>query len=129
VLYFVLTILFFGMSVTFFGQTYGQMLFGTAVSTHATCILDTTPWGRSPGAKPRILGMTAILTILILLYWPLVIRLSNLFVAAEHRNRDGALWRPIQPLSVDQLFIMGILFLVSVAASTWAGRRLSSREQ
>ncbi|HEV3027004.1 MAG TPA: hypothetical protein VG457_05485 [Planctomycetota bacterium] len=128
VLYFVLTVLLFGMSVTFFGQTTGQMLFGMAVSTHATCILDTTPWGRSPEAKHRILGMAVILTTLMFLYWPLVVRLANLFVPAEHRNGDGIRWRPIQALSVDQLVIMGILFLVSVAASTWMGRRLSSRE-
>jgi hypothetical protein len=128
VLYCLLVTLFLWMSVTFFGQTYGQMLFGVAVSTHATCLLDTTPWGRSPEARPRIVGMAVVLTALMALYWPLVVVLARLFVAPERITVDRRAGNPIGVLSIDQLVIMGLIFLVSVAVSGWAGRRLSSQD-
>jgi hypothetical protein len=127
VLYLALVALFGWMSVTFFSQTYGQMIFGLAVSTHATCILDTTPWGRSPEAKPRILAMAAILTGLLFMYWPLVVRLAARFVESERRNVDQS-WGPMPLLGIGQILIMLILFGVSIVFSTWISRKLSSRE-
>lgn len=128
VLYFGLVALFGWMSVTFFSETYGQMLFGLAVSMHATCILDTTPWARAPELRRRVLAMAAILSGLILLYWPLVMHLSERFVAAQRVEPGGRGWRPIQALSIDQLATMALLFVVTVLVSAWASRRLSSRE-
>lgn len=126
--YFALVALFGWMSVTFFSQAHGQMIFGLAVSTHATCILDTTPWGRSPQAGPRVLGMAAILTGLLFLYWPLVVYLATRYVTAERRDLDRGSLRPIQALGIEQMLIMAILFAVSVSVSTWIGKRISSRE-
>jgi hypothetical protein len=126
--YAVLTAIFGWMSVTNFSETSGQMMFGLAVSTHATCILDTTPLGNSPGLRSRMLAMGAILGGLMFLYWPLVVHLANRFVAPERRAADGRLWRPIQAMSADQLVIMAVLFLVTIVISAWFGRRLSSTE-
>lgn len=128
ILYFVPVTLFGALSVSFFSQTNGQMLFGLAVSTHATCILDTTPWSRSPNLRSRMLAMAAILSGLILMYWPLVIRLSERFVAAQQRDGDRRLWRPIQALSFDQVMIMAIVFFSTIVASAWLGKKLSSKE-
>ena len=126
--YFLLVVVFGAMSVTNFSETSGQMLFGLAVSTHAGCILDTTPWARSRGLRPRILAMAAILGGLMLLYWPIVVRLANRFVAPERRVDGDRSWRPIEAMSTDQLVIMAVLFVVTVLASAWVGRRLSSTE-
>lgn len=127
-LYFVLVALFAGMSVGFFAQTNGQMLFGLAVSTHATCILDTIPWARSAGAMARMFAMGAILAGLIGLYWPFAIYLSERFVVAVQREVERPRWRPIQALSIDQVVIMAVLFVSTVVISAWLGRKLSPKE-
>jgi hypothetical protein len=125
-LYFVLVALSGLMSVRCFSETYGQMFFGLTISTHATCIQDTTPWARSPRMMPRVVSMAAILVGLVLLYWPLAIGLSERFIVAVQADRVR--WRPIQALSVDQAAIMGVLFVVSVFFSAWLGRKLSAKE-
>lgn len=127
-LYFFLVLLLIALSVVFFSNTYGQMIFGLAVSTHATCILDTTPWGRSPEAKPRILGMAVILSGLMVLYWPLVERLARFMVTSQRRYTERDSWGPPRALGLEQLAVMLVLFALSTAVSTWFSRRLSSRE-
>ncbi|RPH47706.1 MAG: hypothetical protein EHM91_05430 [Planctomycetota bacterium] len=127
-LYFLLVVVCGALSVDSFSATTGQMLFGLAVSTHASCILDTTPWRNSPGLRPRILAMAAILGGLMFLYWPLVVHLANRFVAPERRDMDDRTWRPIQAMSIDQLIVLAVLFVVTVLASAWVSRRLSSKE-
>jgi hypothetical protein len=127
-LYFLLVVVCGALSVVGFSATTGQMLFGLAVSTHASCILDTTPWGHSRALWPRILAMAAILGGLMFLYWPIVVRLANRFVAPEQRVNNGRAWRPIEAMSTDQLVVMAVLFAVTVLASAWVGRRLSSTE-
>jgi hypothetical protein len=128
VLYFVLVALFGGLSLRLFSQTTGQMFFGLAVSTHASCILDTTPWARSPGLAPRMMAMGAILAGLVALYWPLAIHLSERFVVAVQREVDRPRWRPIQALSIDQIVIMAVLFVATIVVSAWLGRKLSAKE-
>jgi len=128
IFYLVLVALIGGLSVHFFSGTYGQMLFGLAVSAHASCVLDASPWGRSPRATPRILAMAAILTGLLFLYWPLLQTLANLFVSPERRQGDTDGGPPIQALGGEQIAVMAILFAASTAISTWVSRRLSSGE-
>jgi len=125
-LYFVLVVLSGAMSVRCFSETYGQMFFGLTISTHATCIQDTTPWARSPRMMHRVMSMAAVLVGLVLLYWPLAIALSQRFIVAVQVDRSR--WRPIQALSIDQAAIMGVLFVVSVFFSAWLGRKLSPKE-
>jgi hypothetical protein len=126
--YFVLVLGFVGLSVSNFSQTSGQMLLGLAVSTHATCILDTTPWGRSREATPRILAMAALLTGLMVLYWPLLDRLARTFVPAGRREYERGGPRVIRGIGFEQIAVMVILYALSIAVSTWISRRLSSRE-
>jgi hypothetical protein len=127
-LYAILVSLFFGLSFASFGQTAGQMLFGAAVSTHASCILDTTRWARSPEVRPRMFAMAAILAGLVALYWPLAIHLSERFVVAVQREVDRPRWRPIQALSIDQILIMAALFVATIVVSAWLGGKLSAKE-
>ena len=126
--YFTLVLGLVGLSVRFFSQTSGQMLFGLAVSTHATCILDTTPWGKSREAMPRILAMAALLTGLMVLYWPLLDRLAKIFVPAGRREYERGGPRVIRGIGFEQIAVMVLLYAVSIAVSTWMSRRLSSRE-
>jgi hypothetical protein len=128
VVYFVLVLGLVGFSVANFSQTSGQMLLGLAVSTHATCILDTTPWGRAREALPRILGMGAILTGLMVLYWPLLDRLARVFVAPGRREYERGGPRIIRGIGFEQIAVMIILYALSIAVSNWISRRLSSRE-
>jgi hypothetical protein len=127
-LYFILVASFGYFSVQLFSQTSGQMLFGLAVSTHATCILDTTPWGHSTELRPRMLAMAAILGGLILLYWPLVVRLADRFVAARRLERDLTILSPVIQIGMEQVITMAILFVVTILASAFLGRLLSSKE-
>lgn len=126
-LYLVLVGLFGTLSLMLFGQTSGQMFFGVTVSTHATCILDTTPWGRSPSVRPRMMGMGAILSGLMVLYWPTAIRLANRFVPQQQVQVDGRFFRPIQ--GGEQMILMAALFVITIVASAWLGRVLSTKEQ
>jgi hypothetical protein len=115
------------LSVMNFSKTTGQMLFGLMVSTHATCILDTTPWGKAPEAWKRLTGMAGLLSILMFLYWPLVTLLANTFVAQQRYRREGILsWNPLQQST--QLIIMAITFALSAAASVWLSKRLTELE-
>jgi hypothetical protein len=98
------------------------------VSTHATCILDTTPWGRTREALPRILGMGAVLTGLMFLYWPLLDHLARIFVPAGRREYERGGPRVIRGIGFEQIAVMMILYALSIAVSTWVSRRLSSRE-
>jgi hypothetical protein len=127
-LYFILVAAFGYWSVTLFSESSGRMLFGIAVSTHATCILDTTPWGRSPALRARMLGMAAVLSGLILLYWPLVVHLANRFVAPVRRDRDAILGTPFAPLGTEQIVMMVVLFVSTILVSAFLGRLLSSKE-
>jgi hypothetical protein len=127
-LYFVLVPVLVGFSVTHFSETSGQMLLGLAVSTHATCILDTTPWGRAREALPRILAMGAILTGLMVLYWPLLDRLARTFVTPGRREYERGGPRIIRGIGFEQIAVMMILYALSIAVSSWISRRLSSRE-
>lgn len=126
-LYLVLVGLFGTLSLMFFGQTSGQMFFGMAVSTHATCILETTPWGRSPDVLPRMLAMGAILSGLMFLYWPTAVSLADKFVARQTVQVDGRYFRPIQ--GGEQMLLLAALFVITILVSAWLGRILSSKEQ
>ncbi|HUR38807.1 MAG TPA: hypothetical protein VM222_04915 [Planctomycetota bacterium] len=126
--YFTLVLGLIGLSVSLFSQTSGQMLLGLAVSTHATCILDTTPWGRSREAMPRVLGMAGLLTGLMVLYWPLLDWLARTFVPAGRREYERGGPRVIRGIGFEQIAVMILLYAVSIAVSTWITRRLASRE-
>jgi len=117
------------LSTLTFSWTVGQMVFGLMVSTHATCILDTTPLAKSPEARPRIVAMPAILLGLLFLYWPLLRLLANTFIVAQRRNADRMFFRPTNSVGLEQGVMMLICFAVSVWLSTWLSRKLSSREQ
>jgi hypothetical protein len=43
-------------------------------------------------------------------------------------DADGRLWNPIRALSLDQLAVMAILFVSTIVASAWLGKKLSSKE-
>ena len=116
------------ISVLYFGRTVGQMLFGVMVSTHAMCILDTTPWGKSPVARKRLTGMAALLMILMLLYWPLVRLLANTFVAVVIPRIDHGVVRMAPVDYTDQIIVMAITFAVSAAVSVWLSKRISELE-
>lgn len=124
-MYAVLVGLFGALSLEFFSRQSGQMLFGAAVSTHASCILDTTPWGRSP-LKARMTAMAAILGGLLVIYWPLARSLAERFVAGETVDMDRRVFRPIQ--GAEQIAILVVLFAASTLVSAWLGRKLSSKE-
>lgn len=124
-----LVALFLWSAVSPFGGTYAQLLLGMAISTHATCILDTTPWGRAPEVLPRAIGMGTLLLLTTALYWRFAGRLAGLFVTTEYVPLDTRTHRPTGVSLAEQLVLMAILFVISVAASAWAGRRLSSRDE
>ena len=127
-LYFALAALFGWSSFHLFSQTAGQMLFGLLISTHASSVLDTTPWGRSPETGRRVGARAAALSGAILFYWPLFESLANRFVKPVGLSGYDRGWRPIQVLSTDQIFLMALLFAASVVFWTWLGRRLSRSE-
>jgi len=128
-LYGILVGLFLTLAAVFFGETYAQVFLGVAVSTHATCILDTTPWGRAREVWPRTVGMVVLMPLVMALYWRLGGRLSQLFTSVEYVPVDRRLPRAFGSSVVNQLVVMVVLFVLSVTVSTWVGRKLSSRDQ
>lgn len=128
-LYGILVGLFLTLAITFYGEGYAQVFLGLAVSTHATCILDTTPWGRAREVWPRTVGMVVLMPLVMALYWRLGGRLSQLFTTVEYVPVDRRLPRAFGSSVVNQLVVMAVLFVLSVTVSTWAGRKLSSRDQ
>lgn len=114
------------LSTLTFTWTVGQVVFGLMVSTHATCILDTTPLAKSPEARPRIVAMAAVLMGLLFVYWPLLTLLANTFLRAQRRNGDGMFFRTTNGVGLDQGLMMLICFAVSTWLSVWMSRKLSS---
>lgn len=128
IVYFVLVAGLLLLSVMTFTRTSGQILFGLMISTHAMCILDTTPWGKSPAARKRLLGMGALLLLLMLLYWPLVTLLANTFVTVDRPRIDHGVIRVAPVDYSSQIIVMMITFAISAAASVWLSKRLSDLE-
>jgi len=126
IIYFLLVAGLLILSVIHFSKTSGQMLFGIMVSTHATCILDTTPWRKTPEARTRILGMAGLLVCLMLLYWPLLTLLANTFVRVETPRIDHGEIRVARVDYTTQIIVMSVTFAVSAAASAWVSKRISA---
>jgi hypothetical protein len=115
------------LSIRSFSGLGGQILFGLGVSAHACCILDMTPWARSPQAWPRAVAMAVILAVLLAAYWPLLTFLANLLVPARRVERDGYFGPPANSLATGRLVAMALLFMASLWVSTRAGRWWASR--
>ncbi|HZE99931.1 MAG TPA: hypothetical protein VE981_23185 [Planctomycetota bacterium] len=127
-IYFLLVAGLLILSVINFTGATGQMLFGFMVSTHAMCILDTTPWGKSPKARKRLLGMAALLIGLMLLYWPLLTLLANTFVSVARPRIDHGEIRVARVDYTTQIIVMTITFVASAAASVWLSKKVSALE-
>jgi hypothetical protein len=115
------------LSIQSFSGLGGQMLFGLCVSAHAFCILDLTPWAQSPLPGRRATAMVAILAALLLVYWPLLTFLANVFVPATRVNRDGLFSFPTNAIDPGRLVALGFLFVISLWISARAGRWWASR--
>ena len=128
IVYFLLVAGLLILSVINFGKTSGQMLFGLMVSTHATCILDTTPWRQAPEAFKRILGMAVLLAGLMILYWPLLTLLANTFISVAMPRIDHGEVRVARVDYTTQIIVMSVTFVVAAVASAWISKRFSSLE-
>ena len=109
-----------------FSNFLGRILFGLAVSAHAYSIYDLTSWSRSSEPRTRAVAIGGILAGMLLLYWPLLSFLANLFVGSVRVQVDNVFG--VRPPSVTTQFIFIVIgFALTIWFSAWLGRRLSSR--
>lgn len=110
--------LLLGLSVLWFGDTPGQVLFGLAVSLHAYSLYDLTAWSTSPDARVRLGALGGILTVFLLAYWPFMQWLANRFLAPQVTNAGGRPWggmRGPDPVLITLLVLVAVIVFFASA--------------